>query len=116
MVDLIHDFPEQVIEGVDIHDIRMALMGSAKQFQYTDHNTIIHIPTGKRIILDCVQKYFLPPKSYYRLDNKSECSFIRHAMGGIPAGSCRKCFLFCLDHGLEIRYKPVRIAKDYFER
>ena len=118
-IDLIAEYGNRNIDGADRGDLKRALMGeSSDVFRKAGvtEAAFVHIATGRKIQLDCVWKYFEPPKSYYRLNAKSDCGFVRRAMG-LPRryhAACSDCLLQCLRARLKIKPSKVRFAASYF--
>lgn len=118
-IDLIAEYGNRNIDGADCDDLRRALMDEPSDvFRRDSANgaTFVHVATGRKVQLDCVWKYFEPPKPYYRLNAKSDCGFVRKAME-LPHRYdpvCSDCLLQCLGAKLKIKPSKVRFATSYF--
>ena len=117
-IDLIAEYGNRNIEGADRGDLRRALMDEPSDVfrkADTDAAVFMHVATGRKIQLDCVWKYFEPPKSYYRLNAKSDCRFIRRALE-LPHQFpiCSNCLLQCLGAQLKIKPSKMRFSTSYF--
>ena len=108
-VDLVASYPVRNIEGVDKDDILGASIGTRDDFRAHSRNTVLHVPSGTVIYLECAQKYFEPKQSYFRLNKNSKCSFVRDAMDiSCSPGECLQCIAACIAVGRKI--KPIKYS------
>ncbi len=129
-IDLIDRYGARNIEGADRGDIRRALSGrysedsreSQPVFVLGDNTqqgaSLVHVATGRKIVLGCVREYFEPKKDYFKLNSKSECSFVQRALE-LPNPEyrhkhCALCMVQCLDYQHKIKPTKLRIAGSYF--
>ncbi len=91
-MDLIKAFGSRNIDGVPYNEIYegVSLVSGVR---------ILNEQGQQKRILQCVKEYFKPIKKYYKFTDKSDCSFVRHAMGiDSEITSCVDCFRFCIEH------------------
>lgn len=115
VIDLCKVFGNQLVEGIDkVELLKLLRYEDSKDFEL--HNGVItHVPSGKKVVLGCAGECFRPRDDYYRLGKNDRCSFVQRALGvSCAENNCVSCYRQCLEHGLEIRSKKVRVAKDYF--
>lgn len=115
MIELTALYPVRNIEGIDKNEILSAFEGRSMMFSKMDAHTLVHRDTGRRVVFECVQKYFEPVKSYYKLDDKSSCEFVQHAMN-LRASGCDNCLCECIRAHKKIKPSKVRISADYFNK
>lgn len=116
-IDLCSRFKNSTIEGIEKHDLLDAIDGKSKVFMFQDDQSLIHAPSGKRIVLGCAYAYFEPVQSYYKPGKTSSCSYVQRAMGA-DAGDhdCVRCIASCIRKGLAIKPKKLVISRDYYKK
>lgn len=120
-INIFEEYGNRLIEGIDRKDLDDAFNRPNENNLLTVSNQkrcLIHNPTGRKIILDCVYKYFEPEKKYYKLDDKSTCTFIRKAFDIQEryVDNCDICFAECLKNKNKIKKGRIIFSKDYFRK
>ncbi len=128
-IDLISRYGHRNIEGADRGDIFRALTERFSQNDQvgepvfkvdgnTRNTSLVHVVTGQKVRFGCVHEYFEPRKDYYKLNSKSDCSFVQRALE-LPnpeyrQKDCMFCLSQCIDYHLKIKPVKLRIAESYF--
>lgn len=115
-INLTDAYGNRCIEGVDKKDILDALEEKNPHLKKTDIPRQFTHSCGK-IYLDCVQKYFIPEKSYFHLNDASRCLFIQKAFGvAVGENNCNECIKECIKNNLRIKKSTRKISRDYFKK
>ena len=115
VINLCKEFESELVGGIYKHELLKALRHEDSDVFRIQNGNILHIPSGKQIILGCAKEYFRPRDSYFRFGKHDRCSFVQRALGvRCQEEDCQSCYRQCLEHGLAIKPKKIRVAKDYF--
>ena len=91
-IDLIEQYGTRVIDGIAVEDI-------INHGEAMTHGISVPAAGGRiTLYLDCIRNIFSPSKSYYKMNEASDCSFCRRAMGYEGTIDCLECFKFCINH------------------
>lgn len=114
-IDLIAQYGNRNIEGIDRNDLLAALNNQSKIFKVKDEKIVVCIPVNKEIFLDCIIKYFVPEKSYYKLNDTDSCHFKQKAFNIVDVLPCQcsKCFQQCLESNMNIKQNKFLISKNF---
>lgn len=116
-INLCKEFENQLVGGIDKHELLKVLQNQDSDVFRIRDGGILHIPSGKQIILGCAKDYFYPRDSYFRFGKHDRCSFVQRALGvHCQEEDCPSCYRQCLENGRRIKPKKIRIAKDYFTK
>lgn len=116
-IDLCNRFKSDIIEGIEKHDLLDAIDGKSEVFSWQDDGSILHIPSGKRVVLNCAYAYFEPVKPYYRPSKTSSCNYVQHALG-VDANDheCGACIASCIRRKLVIKQRKMAVSRDYYKK
>lgn len=114
-IDVIKAYGCRVVEGLDIDDLASADDTAYLQFNENASREVYHKPSGKRITLECVSRYFEPTQSYYRFNDKSSCDYIKKGLNARSCSNCQDCLKKCISQRLAVKPKKLTIAANYFE-
>lgn len=116
-IDVIDAYQNRCIEGVDKSDLLNALMQKNGFLTATNLKRQFRYKSGRTIYLDCAQKYFMPEKSYFHLNERSRCNFIQKAFGiAVGTENCNECLRQCIEKNLAIKKETRKISRNYFEK